>query len=160
VHTLSRAGRLFDEIRGTYDQALRRDDIEVFETPDITNRLPNNGLQVHSEYTLYGHFFFLRDLFKNVEKVRFFLDQESGIRAACLSAFVDEVLQKRCDAFYVRINKDLTVNEKRRRRAECIRELEEMRESFPADTDLELELIKIRMQGCHRQPEVVSSSSP
>jgi transposase-like protein len=147
VHTLSRAGRLFDEIRGTYGQALQRDDIEVFETPDITNRLPNNGLQVHSEYTLYGHFFFLRDLFKNVEKVRFFLDQESGIRAACLSAFVDEVLQKRCDAFYVRINKDLTVNEKRRRRAECIRELEEMRESFPADTDLELELIKIRMQG-------------
>ncbi len=28
----------------------------------------------------------------NVKEVRFFLDQDSGVRAACLSAFKDEVL--------------------------------------------------------------------
>jgi transposase-like protein len=140
------AGFLFDEITSRYEDVLLRDDVEVFEAPDLTVRLPENGLQVHAEYTLYGHFFFLKELFRNVGKVRFYLDQESGIRAACLSAFVDEVLQKRCDAFYVRISKDLTVHEKQNRIAACKRELEEYRDQFAMDADIVLEVIKRRMK--------------
>lgn len=44
---------------------------------------------IHEEYTLYGHFLFLRRLLGNVGKFRFYLDQDSGMRAACLSAFCD-----------------------------------------------------------------------
>jgi len=147
TYTLPLAGFLIDEISGRYDEVLRRDDVEVFEAPNEATRLPEHGLQVHAEYTLYGHFFFLKQMFRNAGKVRFFLDQESGIRAACLSAFVDEVLEKRCDAFYVRINKELTINEKRKRLAECKSELERLRDSYPYDgVDLELELIKERMK--------------
>ncbi|WP_214660466.1 hypothetical protein [sulfur-oxidizing endosymbiont of Gigantopelta aegis] len=63
---------------------------------------------------MYGHFFFIHKLFSGVEKIRFFLDQDSGMRATCLTAFHNEIKNRSCDAFYVRITKDLTVDEKRR----------------------------------------------
>ena len=53
--------------------------------------LPKDGMQVRGEHTMYGHFFFLRKLLDNTEKVRFFLDQDSAFRAAYLSAFSDRV---------------------------------------------------------------------
>lgn len=52
-------------------------------------------------------------LFGGVEKLRFFLDQDSRMRAACLAAFQPEVQARKADAFYVRIAKDLTIDEKR-----------------------------------------------
>ncbi|MFA4918480.1 MAG: hypothetical protein WC581_04425 [Thermodesulfovibrionales bacterium] len=105
------------EIETTYQEAIERDDVEVSESLDENMKLPSKGMQVHSEYTLYGHFFFLKQLFSGVEKVRFFLDQESGIRAACLSVFTEEIKEGKCDAFYVRINKDLTISEDERKKA-------------------------------------------
>lgn len=137
-------GPLRQRIKVTYDEAMEREDVEAYDNQDVTTRLPQQGFQVHAEYTLYGHFFFLKQLFRNVEKVRFFLDQESGIRAACLSAFQQKVKEKRCDAFYVRINKDLTVNEKRRLRAECKRKIDKLQENYPGLSDVELELILIK----------------
>ncbi|MCX7113710.1 MAG: hypothetical protein NTX45_27255 [Proteobacteria bacterium] len=49
----------------------------------------------------------------NVGRWRFFLDQESGVRSACLSAFQPEIADRTAEAFYVRITKDLTVDRKR-----------------------------------------------
>ena len=62
------------EIETTYQDAIERDDVEVSELLDENMKLPSKGMQVHSEYTLYGHFFFLKQLFSGVEKVKFFLD--------------------------------------------------------------------------------------
>lgn len=101
------------DVTDTYDTLAERMDVEVPLSQSFDTTLPDKGMQIHSEYTLYGHFFYLKRLFGGVEKVRFFLDQEPGIRAACLSAFCDEVKARKADAFYVRINKDLTVNERR-----------------------------------------------
>ena len=114
---------LSSTIVDSYDEAGSRDDVEVSETQDTTTKLPKSGILVHSDYTMYGHFFFLKSLLKNVEKIRFFLDQDSGIRAACLSAFWVEVLEKRCDAYFVRIKKDLTINQKKRLKADSNRDL-------------------------------------
>jgi hypothetical protein len=47
------------------------------------------------------------------EKVRLFLDQDSGMRAATLGAFAERVADRTADAFYVRINKDMTVDERK-----------------------------------------------
>lgn len=69
-------------------------------------------MQTHAEYTMYAHFLFLKAMLKGVDYVRFYLDQDSGIRAACLAAFADEVLAKKCDAFYVKVAKELTQGEK------------------------------------------------
>ena len=145
---LPTCGSLQSRIKMTYEQAMEREDIEAFDNPDVTTRLPQSGFQVHAEYTLYGHFFLLRNLFRNVEKVRFFMDQESGIRAACLAAFQDRVMEKTCDAFYVRIKREITINEKRKLRAECKKKLEYLRQDHPglSDSALELLLIKERMR--------------
>ena len=69
-------------------------------------------MQVHSEYVMYAHFELLHRLVGHAEKVRFFLDLDSGIRGACLSAFVDEIRAQRCDVFYVKINKTLIQEKK------------------------------------------------
>ena len=63
----------------------------MFESLNGFTQLPHKGMQVHAEYTLYGLFFLLKKLFTGVEKVRFFLDQDSGMRAACLGAFQPEI---------------------------------------------------------------------
>ncbi|TVQ86037.1 MAG: hypothetical protein EA400_14030 [Chromatiaceae bacterium] len=70
-------------------------------------------MQVHAEYTLYGHCFLLRDLSMGAEKIRLFLDQDSGMRAAVLGAFAERVTERTADAFYLRINKDMTDDEHR-----------------------------------------------
>ncbi len=105
---------LAEKIKDTYAEALSRDDVEVFESLSGFIRLPQKGMQVHAEYTLYGHFFFLKKLFSGIEKVRFFLDQDSGMRAACLGAFQPEIQERRCDAFYVRINSKMTVPQRQK----------------------------------------------
>jgi transposase-like protein len=142
---------LYDSIEDSYCEATGREDIENPDIQTMETSLPYKGMLIHSDYTLYGHFFFLRRLFSNVGKIRFFLDQESGIRAACLAAFWPEVLEKRCDAFYVRIKKDLTINQKRRLKAQSIRDLDNFRATSAAyeeltDHDLRHIVIKERLQ--------------
>jgi len=77
---------LQEDIEEVYAEATQRNDVEVSETQDSGKRLPANGMQIHAEYSLYGHFFYLKRLFGGVEKMRFFLDQDSGMRAACLAS--------------------------------------------------------------------------
>ena len=99
-------------IDGIYNAAQLRWDIEAQEAVTEFVQLPDKGMQVHSEYTLYAHFFFLRKLLSRMGNLHFFLDQDSGIRAACLAAFHDRIKDHRCDAFYVKINKKLTVDQR------------------------------------------------
>ncbi|GAM10913.1 hypothetical protein OR1_03213 [Geobacter sp. OR-1] len=103
------AAELVDE---TYSAAVAREDIEACEVMDATCQLPLKGMQIHSDYTMYAHFMFLQRMLKGVDYIRFYLDQDSGIRAACLAAFVDRVLAKECDAFFVKIRKELSQAEK------------------------------------------------
>lgn len=136
-------GGLLVDVAKRYKESLRRDEIEASDDPATHIKLPYLGMQIHEEYTLYGHFFFLKRLFKNVEKVRFYLDQDSGIRAACLSAFTDEVLTGRCDAFFVRINKDLTVHQKQKLVRMVERELEKAEAEYPYLSKTSIRLLKI-----------------
>jgi len=106
-------GTLSAAVAARYKDAESRSDIEVFEEPRRTTQLPKTGMQVHAEYTLYGHCFLLRDLSRGAEKIRLFLDQDSGMRAAALGAFNERVADRTADAFYVRINKDMTVDERK-----------------------------------------------
>ena len=58
---------LATEIDETYSAAMTRDDIESPDTPSPTTRLPEYGMQIHGEYTMYGCFFFLKRLLGNVQ---------------------------------------------------------------------------------------------
>jgi transposase-like protein len=137
-----------EEIISAYEEAQEREDIEVYETQNANLRLPPNGMQVHAEYTLYGHFMFLKKMFGGVEKIRFFLDQDSGMRGACLGTFADEIKQGMCDAFYVRINRDMTITERKKMMASCRKELQALKKLYPKDTEafIKLMIIKQRMK--------------
>lgn len=145
--TLTAPPGVVGNVKVTYAETELRDDVEVGVVPDYDTRLPSRGMQLHSEYTLYGHFYFLERLFRGVGKVRFYLDQESGIRAACLSAFHERIKSREADAFYVRINKSLTVNERRREKAFADAAFEREKGRFPnlPDWQIELNLIQERI---------------
>ena len=119
--------KLLDSIDESYEDADLRDDVESFEMMTSTVKLPASGVLLHGEYTMYGHFLFLKKLLPNVEKIRFYMEKESGIRAACLAAFQDDIWRKRCDAFYVKINKEMTIAQKNAAMAKGKRELDEFR---------------------------------
>ncbi len=143
----SSSSNLAEVIKTSYDDSMTRDDVEISETQDAGKRLPTKGMQIHAEYTLYGHFFYLKQLFEGVEKLRFFLDQDSGMRAACLAAFQPEIAARRADAFYVRISKEMTIAQKRATIAFSRAEFDKARKSNTMLSDSELEnlLIKVRI---------------
>jgi hypothetical protein len=136
------------DIEGRYAEAGLRSDVESPELVAGSETLPRQGMQVRNEYTMYAHFFRLRQLFRGVEKVRFFMDQESGIRAACLVAFEEEVRQRRCDAFYVRIGKEMTVSEKRAAVTSAEEALEQLKVKYPnlSQRQIEMEVMKQRIR--------------
>jgi transposase-like protein len=134
------------KVADTYADTEQRDDVEVQETHDFDTKLPARGMQIHCEYTLYAHFYFLERLFRGVEKVRFFLDQESGIRAAFLAAFKGRVSARTADAFFVRINKDLTVNERRQSVARSRAEFEQAQLNHPNLSSSELKTLLIQQR--------------
>ena len=138
---------LEDQIAATYASAAVRDDVEVFDEKTREQKLPNYGMQVHAEYTMIAHFYLLKRLLGHVDKWRFFLDQESGIRSACLSAFHTEVAAHDAEAFYVKITKDLTVDAKRALLRLAEREFQAVREQYPdlKDRQIEVELLKQRI---------------
>ena len=134
-------------IADTYAAADAREDIESPETVTGAERFPSKGMQVHSEYTMYAHFFYLRHLFRGVEKVRFFVDQEPGIRAACLAAFEREIRAGNCDAFYVHLGgKGMTVDDKRKVIAASRKEFEKGQEAHPKLTPIEVETLMMRAE--------------
>lgn len=87
--------------------------LEVGEHNSSTT-LPTNGSQVHSEYTMYAHFMRLASLIGHADALRFYLDQEPAINRACCLSFEKSVKSGSCHALYVKINKELTVDQRRR----------------------------------------------
>lgn len=140
------------DIEAAYDETLQRDDVEVSETQNSEKKLPTRGMQIHAEYTLYAHFLYLKQLFGGVEKLRFFLDQDSGMRAACLAAFQPEIAARRADAFYVRIAKEMTIAEKRAAIDQSRVAFEDARKVNPDLSDAELEVLLIKKRIANTAP--------
>lgn len=111
---LQNSGTLIQDIELKYANEISRGNLEANEIIDNTVKPPAKGMLVHSDYTMYGHFYFLKDLFKNIEKVRFYLDQESGIKNAFMMSFNDRIIHHTADAFFVKTSKNLTNDEKER----------------------------------------------
>ena len=110
----SRRGQSLDEqIQEREAQVSARDDLDTAELLDEGQALPKRGMQIHAEYVLYGHFHYLRHLLRGARKLRFFLDQDAGMKQACFAAFMDGIRDRWVDAFHVAIAKNRTVDEKR-----------------------------------------------
>lgn len=140
--------RLEGDIAEAYREAQQRDDVEAFDEKNNEQMLPSYGLQVRAEYTMIAHFYFLRNLMQNVDKWRFFLDQDSGIRSACLSAFKQEIAQHRAESFYVRIEKNLMVWEKRKLKLAAKKVFDAIKADHPglSDAQVKIEMLKQEIQ--------------
>lgn len=145
--TYRKSTELLKNIVQTYEELSKREDIEVEERSNA-EKLPDYGIQVRSEYTMIGHFYFLKQLLGNVGKWRFFLDQESGIRSACLTAFQEEVANHSAEAFYVAIEKELTVDQKREFKAKAKKAFDEYKKKNPtlSDNEVKIEMLKQEIQ--------------
>lgn len=100
-------------VQQRYQEALARLDIEEGEAPDSGR--PHQGMLVHSSYTLHAHFLRLRTLLDAAREVGIYMDQDSGMRGACLGAWRERIQAGRTYACYLRYNKHLTVDEKKAR---------------------------------------------
>lgn len=99
-------------IEDTYAAAQDREDIEDGEGPGNSTRAPAKGILLHEQVVMYAHIQLVSRLLTRAQKIRFFTDQESGIRAAILTAVPARVKARTADAFYVRVLKEMTVDQK------------------------------------------------
>jgi len=74
--------------------------------------LANQGMQVHEQYTLHAHFLALSLLLSNAEKVRVYMDQDSGFRAGFMAAFHQRVKERTADGFFVSVLKEASIDQK------------------------------------------------
>jgi hypothetical protein len=140
------SGNLINDIEYAYNVVARREDTEISNRIPATHKLPDQGMQVHAEYTLYAHFQFLRLLFSGVEKLRFFLDQDSGMRAACLSAFQAEIRTNKADAFFVSIDTSMTQDQKRKEVSLCREAFKREKDRFTGKNDYEVKIELVKEQ--------------
>lgn len=119
---------------------------------DEDTKLPRNGVLIHNEYTMLGHFFFLKSLFKHCDKTRFYMDLDSGLYNAYISAFKDEIKSGVSDGFLVKAAKDKNSHQKEQYRREALRLYKKVtgvsyRNLSPQERkQVEIQLIKEAMQ--------------
>ena len=110
---------LITQIEELYASAASREDVENIELQglDTTYTTPSlsTGLQVHMPYTAYAHWFLIHRMLTRagVEQVQVNSDIDSMTRAAFLTAFAEEVKRGDAHAFYVKITKWETIDERR-----------------------------------------------
>lgn len=101
---------------------------------------PARGVQVRQEYVLFAHFLRLRDQLQGVEKLVFFMDPDSGLSNAMLSAFGPRTRGGDVLAFHVRSQKNLTVDQRKRVLAQCASQFSRFRAQHPALSEREAAL--------------------
>jgi len=99
-------------LKSAFDDAYN-DEISS-ERFDNTTMLPKNGMEVHNEYTMIAHFYLLKRFTKSIDKTRFYMDQDMGMKTWYLSVFKDEIKNGSSDGFVVHAEKGLTIDEKQR----------------------------------------------
>lgn len=101
------------------------------------SRLPYRGVQTREEYNAYGHFLVLKKLFKNIEKIRFTLDNDAALRPACLAVFADRILERTCDVFTISVNNNFTRDDREKINSKSRRLIKSVREKFGIKSDHE-----------------------
>lgn len=99
------------------NQAAFNQQFDTEESAEMFNRthqVPVQGVEIHNEYTMAAHFFLIKKLLMGVEKTRFFMDQDSGMRNWYIAAFKEEISENSSDGFTVTMKKEMTVDEKKK----------------------------------------------
>jgi len=108
------SGDVRGDVVAGYEEMDAVPDAEARERAPASTALPTTCAQVHFEYTVHAHFRLLRRVLGDVGKIRFFMDQDDTLRAGCITTYLEEMRAGRADAFYVKIDKGLNVDQRNR----------------------------------------------
>lgn len=135
------------EIRLKYAEAIEREDIESSDRATSERQLPRTGVQVHEQVSMNAHIQFISRLLHRAEKLQFFVDQESGLRAAIMTALGPRIKARTADAWYVQVLKGTTVNEKRKATKSAVERFASvgLANSTLSENEVELKLMKEQM---------------
>jgi len=128
-------------IATSYADAGAREDVEEVVIKDKDQKLPCDGVEVRDQYTIYAHFLMLERLLRAAPKVRCYLDQDSGFRAAFMSAFHRQVRERRADAWFVKVMKESTIDQKDAAVSRSRKRLAAMMAAHPGLDKAEVELL-------------------
>ena len=139
---------LLADVEAKYNELRNRKDFGVDEVFNENISPPSEGIQIRFDYTLYGHFYWLKQkLPKDSQKI-FYLSYDSSLREACISNFKYNISEKTAELFYVRSEKDLSVTQRRKKvknASDLFRKYQKKNEGMSV-REAELSLIKDRMK--------------
>lgn len=104
---------VWSRVEESYIEMATIPDPEAKERVYDSRKLPGKGVEIHFKYTVQAHYRLLRRILSGAPRFAFFMDQDDTLRAGCLSAFAWEIKDGKADAFFVKINKKLTIDERR-----------------------------------------------
>jgi hypothetical protein len=143
--------KLAEKTKAAYAQALSRDDVEAGNSETFF-KPPPVGMQVHEQSVPGAHMQFLSRLLFDAKKLRFFLDQESGIRAAFMAAFVDRIQTRTADAWYVSVLKEVTIDKKRKALKQVHDRFAAAQDAHPELSKKEIELLLMKKRWLEPKP--------
>ena len=108
-----------------------------------STRLPTQGAQIHSEYTMYAHFIQLEKLIGHSHGLRFYLDQEPAIERACNLACSSQIAKGNFQSLYVKINKELNVDQRRQLVAASEKLIAQIRDEHGVDADAAKKIVAL-----------------
>jgi transposase-like protein len=129
------------EIQALYDDADLREDVEEVVSLDKDEKLPNTGVEVRDQYTVYAHFLMIERLLGRAPKVRCYMDQDSGFRAAFMAAFHRQVKERRADGWFVKVMKEATIDQKDAAVAKAKKRMQEVQTANPTLDELGVRIL-------------------
>lgn len=144
---LAKSEDILKQIAETYATAQSREDIEDREQQNINlaycNPILTEGMQVHVPYTCCAHFQMIHKMMRGarVEKLFYYIDCDSMLRAGFVSAFEEEIRAGDAHGFYVRSSKFLTTPKKIGLYEKAQQTLSEYAASLPSEKQEQAELL-------------------
>ncbi|NDP64919.1 hypothetical protein [Polaromonas sp.] len=138
--------RLSATVKARYERAGEREDIEGGDEPSLDTRPPASGMLLHEQVVMHAHIQLVSRLLRRADKLRFFVDQEPGIRAAIMAAMPERIKNRTADAFYVTVAKDVTIDQKRTLVNQSIKDFKQACADNPALTDEEVKVVLARQE--------------
>lgn len=129
------------EIQDLYDDAELREDVEEVVSLDKDEKLPNTGVEVRDQYTVYAHFLMIERLLGHAKKVRCYMDQDSGFRAAFMAAFHKQVKERRADGWFVKVMKEATIDQKDAAVSRAKKRMQEVKDANPTLDELGVKIL-------------------
>jgi len=128
-------------LRRDYQEVDAPEEDEAALPADL--KAPSGGMQVKLEVLYFALMVHLKRMLHPAERVRLFVDRDPALDTACLAAFREEIVARRCDVFLIKTGKDLSVDKKKLLIAQVGRDLERFaaRAGVPAGESVRLHYV-------------------